>query len=128
MAVTESQLKKMVSKVRPRRVRPGARPPLPSAPGPAWPDQSSEPARPTGREPTVALGRLGGPDPEVLVAWFPYPIPGRESGGRRLSTKARAGGRLPPAARPLLLGLSLEQSVGQNSFCFRFYKHKEKVV
>lgn len=127
MAVSESQLKKMVSKVRPRRARPPARTHgslrRPAGPGPPQPRQ---PPRRAGHL-SPARGRLCSPSSDVPVALCRSPDtgPGKVgSGGSQQRREAEA------ACHPCspLFGLSLEQSGGQRSFHFTFYKHKEGIV
>lgn len=81
------------------------------------------PAGPGPTQPTRLPGRSEAPV-QFPVAWRPpspeMPVSLRRnprfgagaSGGQRQSTKARSGGRLPPAVRHLLSGESLEQFVG----------------
>ena len=124
MAGSESQLKKMVSKVRLRRALLGAHPPLP--PAPAGPARSAQRAPQAGPKPWASSGRLCCRPRLMPVARGRSPWAGA-GGGRRRSTMERSRGRLPPATcRPpsSFRGESLEQSVGQHSFL----QHKEGVV
>lgn len=92
--------------------------------GVARPVQRACPAdRPGADSGPRAPWRPGPRGPSRLV-----PVPDTGPGKWGAAAVNKGASWRPPAARPLLLGLSLEQSVGQNSFCFRFYKHKEKVV
>lgn len=122
MAVSESQLKKMVSKVRLRRARlPGrAHRSLPR-PVESVPAQPSKLPRRAG-SPGAVLSHLLRPPPRGacrLVRESPYGS--WEGGGRRQSTKAWSGGYLTPAAHPpSSLPQSLELSMGQCSFSFVF--------
>lgn len=128
MAVSESQLKKMVSKVRPRRAL--VRPHAPSAPFRAGPNlaRPSPASLPGGREsPVPSSGAFAAPDSEMPVALCRNPDtgPGKVGGGDSQQRRgAEAACHLPLA----LFAFSLEQSGGQYSFPFAFYKHKEDVV
>lgn len=112
MAQLENQLKKMMSKVSPRRARWTALSPLPSAPAGPGPTQPTR--LPGGSEAPVQFPvAWRPPSPEMPVSLRRNPRFGAgASGGQRQSTKARSGGRLPPAVRHLLSGESLEQFVG----------------
>lgn len=101
MAGSESQLKKMVSKVRLRRALLGAHPPLP--PAPAGPARSAQRAPQAGPKPWASSGRLCCRPRLMPVARGRSPWAGA-GGGRRRSTMERSRGRLPPAARPPLFG------------------------
>lgn len=84
---------------------PGARPPLPLAPGGAWPDSAQ--CVSAGRRPSAVLSRLCGPSPEMLVALCRSPCSAAGEDGGAATVNKGAEPR-PPATCRLPSSLRLE--------------------
>lgn len=121
MAVSESQLKKMVSKVRrgafaPRRAPTAA---FRARVGVARPAQRAGPAESSVRPVSAFAAR-------TQRSRSPRPHPRCAAGLAGAAAARRAGEAACHLPRSAVFGWSLDSSLGQDSVCFRFYKHKEK--